>query len=143
MGYADKVKFELSLLEGVAAGLKALEHSHGCISDEWIDANTEEAKYLKDAGCIDKSQSGMWIVTKMGELLLTATESSADDCPYHDFSTLPAEGDNVIFKDIKAPKDEVSVYMVTFHSDQWLPEVLKDLRWCEVPEYKSSKNERK
>lgn len=55
--------------------------------------------------------------------------------PYYDFSTPPAEGENVIFRDI-ASHDASLVYMVTYHADQWDMPVLKTLRWCKIPEYK-------
>ena len=77
------------------------------------------------------------VATEVSEVGYGANDKSVTSIayPYYDFSTPPADGDNVIFRDISS--DNASdVYMVTFHPDQWDSDVLKTLRWCKIPEYK-------
>ncbi len=63
-------------------------------------------------------------------------ETNLSDYPYYDFSTPPAEGEVVIFRDVSIAEGEPDVYMVTYHKDNWVNKELSTLRWCKVPAYK-------
>ncbi len=63
------IKLQISIPESISIGLRNLIHEDGIILDKWIN-ESDYVSELKDFGCIQKSNSNVWIVTRLGEELL-------------------------------------------------------------------------
>ena len=60
-------KFQIISLQQLAT---QGEKENDQIGGDWLNANKDKWKYLKDLRAIDEWDSGVWYVTKLGEVLL-------------------------------------------------------------------------
>lgn len=150
-----KIQLEDSCDEGNVVVFKDLESANSWIAQhekEFAEWALERDKKLVNLFAITSSANDFGVSEKIYPIDSVVAKSysssekvdsvvtelpkiSSSSYPYYDFSTPPAEGENVIFRDI-ASHDASLVYMVTYHADQWDMPVLKTLRWCKIPEYK-------
>ena len=71
------MRVEIEVPEFTVEYLLEVKQDSGVIDGEWInDNNWHKISYLKDAGCVMSSgPPGMWIVTKLGELILNGLKN--------------------------------------------------------------------